>query len=298
LPPPSRILAGFIPIGPETHGDARTHPGSGPRRRDRGTIPTAAAPAAALRPPRAVDAGRTRPFQETHMNIFSRMANLVRGFFSLFVTGLEQQHPEIAYENAINTMIEKYNKLKNASAGLIRLREDAADRLQKAQRQQAELSAMLEQAMATEQDDLAVELIERKDAVDADIVALQAELEGAGRDVETAKTALTEVKNEIAKLKAEKDRMLAKMQSAQARTRINDQLEGLSVDAELRALENVRTGIKDTIARAKLGDELRESDLDTRLNALKASSGKATARAKLEALKKERAAQGAGDRTI
>jgi phage shock protein A len=202
------------------------------------------------------------------MNIFSRLANLVRGFLSLFITGLEQQHPEIAYENAINTMIEKYNKLKNATAGLIRLREDAADRLQKAQAQQKELAAMLEQAMATGQDDLAVELIERKDAVEAEIASMQAELEGAEKDVDTAKAALTDVKGEIAKLKSEKDRMLAKMQSAQARTRINDQLEGLSVDAELRALENVRTGIKDTIAKAKLGDELRESDLDTRLIAL------------------------------
>lgn len=232
------------------------------------------------------------------MNIFSRLANLVRGFLSLFVTGLEQQHPEIAYENAINTMIEKYNKLKNATAGLIRLREDAADRLQKAQAQQKELAAMLEQAMATNQDDLAVELIERKDAVEAEIASLQAELEGAEKDVDTAKNALTEVKGEIGKLKAEKDRMLAKMQSAQARTRINDQLEGLSVDAELRALENVRTGIKDTIAKAKLGDELRESDLDTRLNALKASSSKATARAKLEAMKKDRAAASDANRTI
>jgi phage shock protein A len=232
------------------------------------------------------------------MNIFSRLANLVRGFLSLFVTGLEQQHPEIAYENAINTMIEKYNKLKNATAGLIRLREDAADRLQKAQAQQKELSAMLEQAMATGQDDLAVELIERKDAIDAEIASLEAELEAAEKDVDTAKTALTEVKGEIAKLKAEKDRMLAKMQSAQARTRINDQLEGLSVDAELRALENVRTGIKDTIAKAKLGEELRESDLDVRLKALKAGSSKATARAKLDALKKERAGQAGGDRTI
>ena len=233
------------------------------------------------------------------MNIFSRLANLVRGFLSLFVTGLEQQHPEIAYENAINTMIEKYNKLKNATAGLIRLREDAADRLQKAQAQQQELTAMLEQAMATNQDDLAVELIERKDAIDAEIASLEAEMEAAEKDVNTAKTALTEVKGEIAKLKAEKDRMLAKMQSAQARTRINDQLEGLSVDAELRALENVRTGIKDTIAKAKLGDELRESDLDTRLKSLKAGSSKATARAKLDALKKERAGQAAGgDRTI
>lgn len=232
------------------------------------------------------------------MNIFSRLANLVRGFLSLFVTGLEQQHPEIAYENAINTMIEKYNKLKNATAGLIRLREDAADRLQKAQAQQTQLAAMLEQAMATNQDDLAVELIERKDAVDAEIASLQVEMEAAEKDVDTAKNALTEVKGEIGKLRAEKDRMLAKMQSAQARTRINEQLEGLSVDAELRALENVRTGIKNTIAQAKLGDELRESDLDTRLKALQAGSAKATARAKLEAMKKERAGQAAGDRTI
>lgn len=232
------------------------------------------------------------------MNLFSRLANLVRGFLSLFVTGLEQQHPEIAYENAINTMIEKYNKLKNATAGLIRLREDAADRLQKAQAQQKELAAMLDQAMATNQDDLAVELIERKDVVEAEIASLQGDLEGAQKDVETAKNALTDVKGEIGKLKAEKDRMLAKMQSAQARTRINDQLEGLSVDAELRALENVRTGIKDTIAKAKLGDELRESDLDNRLDALKAGSSKAVARAKLEAMKKERAGQAAGDRTI
>ena len=232
------------------------------------------------------------------MNIFSRLANLVRGFLSLFVTGLEQQHPEIAYENAINTMIEKYNKLKNATAGLIRLREDAADRLQKAQAQQTQLAAMLEQAMATNQDDLAVELIERKDAVDAEIASLQSEMEAAEKDVDTAKNALTEVKGEIGKLRAEKDRMLAKMQSAQARTRINEQLEGLSVDAELRALENVRTGIKNTIAQAKLGDELRESDLDTRLKVLQAGSAKATARAKLEAMKKERAGQAAGDRTI
>ncbi len=232
------------------------------------------------------------------LNLFTRLGNLVRGFMSLFVSGLEQQHPEIAYENAINTMIEKYNKLKNATAGLIRLREDAADRLQKAQAQQHELSAMLEQAMAEGQDDIAVELIERKDAVDAEIASLQAEMEAAEKDVGTAKNALTEVKGEITKLKTEKDRMLAKMQSAQARTRINDQLEGLSVDAELRALENVRTGIKDTIAKAKLGDELRESDLDVRLKALRTNSSKASARNKLEALKKERAGQANADRTI
>ena len=100
------------------------------------------------------------------LNLFTRLGNLVRGFMSLFVSGLEQQHPEIAYENAINTMIEKYNKLKNATAGLIRLREDAADRLQKAQAQQHELSAMLEQAMAEGQDDIAVKMAQNKARID------------------------------------------------------------------------------------------------------------------------------------
>ena len=42
-----------------------------------------------------------------------------------------------------------------------------------------------------------------------------------------AKASLMTVQGEIKKLKAEKDNMLAKMARAQARIRINDQLEGL-----------------------------------------------------------------------
>ena len=47
--------------------------------------------------------------------------------------------------------------------------------------------------------------------------------------------------------------MLAKMQSAQARIRIQEQLDGLSVDADVKALDNVREHIKNTIAEANLG---------------------------------------------
>ena len=61
--------------------------------------------------------------------------------------------------------------------------------------------------------------------------------------------------------------MLAKMQSAQARLKIQEQLDGLSVDAEVKALDNVREHIKTTIAEANLGKELSESSLDARLAA-------------------------------
>ena len=72
------------------------------------------------------------------------------------------------------------------------------------------------------------------------------------------------MQTEIRKLKAERDTMLAKMQSAQARIRIQEQLDGLSVDAEVKALDNVREHIKNTIAEANLGSELSATRRSTR----------------------------------
>ncbi len=99
------------------------------------------------------------------------------------------------------------------------------------------------------------------------------------------------VQTEIRKLKAERDTMLAKMQSAQARIRIQEQLDGLSVDAEVKALDNVREHIKNTIAEANLGTELSDSSLDTRLAALRNQSGDVQARQQLAELKAKKAAQ-------
>ena len=106
------------------------------------------------------------------------------------------------------------------------------------------------------------------------------------------------VQGEIKKLKAEKDNMLAKMASAQARMRINEQLEGLSVDAEVKALDNVREHIKNTIAEANLGTELKSTDLDQRLKALRAQSGDVTAKQQLAEMKAAAAAKKASPKTM
>ena len=84
--------------------------------------------------------------------------------------------------------------------------------------------------------------------------------------------------------------MLAQMHSAQARLKIQGQLDGLSVDAEVQALGAVREHIKSQVAQASLGAELQSSDLDTRLAKLRQSSGSVTAKAQLDAMKQARAA--------
>ena len=123
-------------------------------------------------------------------------------------------------------------------------------------------------------------------------------MEQARSDADSAKGSLLGVQSEIRKLQSERDSMLAKMQSAQARIKIQEQLDGLSVDAEVKALDNVRAHIKNTIAEASLGQELAESSLDARLAALRSQSGEVTARNQLDELKRKAAAAKAAQKTM
>ena len=69
------------------------------------------------------------------MGFLSRLFNLVKGFLSIFVGRLEEKNPEIAYENAINNMTEKYSKLKSAAAGLIKNRAKLEARIKRTESQ-------------------------------------------------------------------------------------------------------------------------------------------------------------------
>ena len=224
------------------------------------------------------------------MGFFSRMGNLWKGFLSLWISDVEKDHPEIAYENAINSMVEKYTKLKTATAAIIRRREELEDRFKRATRELEQTDAELTTALETNQDDLALMLIQKKNQLEADVTEYKVDLEAAQTDADTAKTSLLSVQGEIRKLKAERDSMLAKMHSAQARLKIQEQLDGLSVDDEVKALDNVRSHIKTTIAEANLGKELSESSLDSRLQKLKSQVGDVQARKQLDELKAKRAA--------
>lgn len=232
------------------------------------------------------------------INFFDRLGNLWRGFVSLWIADVEKKHPEIAYENAINSLIGKYTKLKSATAAIIRRRDEIDHRVEGERQSLAAVARDLEAALATNQDDLALVLLQKKSAVEAELAGLANEAEQAKVDADDAKNALLSVKSEIDKLKSERDRMLAKMQSAQARIQIQSQLDGLSVEADVQALDKVRDHIKNTISEANLGKELRDSDLDVRLDKLRQQSGSITARAQLDELKRQRAAQAAAGKQM
>ena len=141
---------------------------------------------------------------------------------------------------------------------------------------------------APRHDDTAVSLIARKQALLEELERSERELEGVRAEAEDAKSNLVRFREEIRALVREKGRMLATLANAHARRRIQQALEGLSVDAEMRALESVREHIAraatdGTLEREIGGDEgLRE-----RLRAIRDDARTESAQRELEELKRQ-----------
>jgi phage shock protein A len=229
---------------------------------------------------------------------FARMGNLWKGFLNLWVSDVEKKHPEIAYENAINSMVEKYALLRKTTAAILRRRDEVNERFASLTKELTQVNADLNVAVETNQDDLSVVLIQKKNQLETDLAEAKSDLDASSNDAESAKASLMSVQAEIKRLKAEKDTQLAKMASAEARLRIQEQVDGLSVDAEVKALDNVRSHIKNTISEANLASELKSTDLDERLKKLRGASGEVTAKSQLAELKAAAAAKKAGAKTM
>src|SRR5712692_2798687 len=103
---------------------------------------------------------------------FGRLSNLWKGFVSLWISDLEKKNPEIAYENAINSMIEKYSGLKRATAAIIRRREELEQRHTAQARELSQTAADLNTAVETNQDDLALALIQKKTQLETEVAEL------------------------------------------------------------------------------------------------------------------------------
>ena len=221
------------------------------------------------------------------MSFFDRLTNLWKGFLSLWISDYENKNPEAVYEAAIEQRKKKYLDLKKAVSGIVYLRNKLQEELKQKEAQLVEVNAQIPIAVQEGEDEAAMVLIQRKDELDAAIAGLRAELEKVSTQAEEAKSGLITFQGEIEKLKREKQEMLAKKATAEARIQINESLEGLSADADIKALDNVRESIHKIQAEADVSQEVKGSSLDEKLKAIKAKTGNAAARAQLEEMKRK-----------
>lgn len=225
------------------------------------------------------------------MGFFERIRQLWKGIISLWVSDMENRNPEAVYEAAIEERIKRHRELKKAVSGIVYLRNKLQTELEQKQKELAEVNVQIPVAVEEGEDEAALVLIEKKNELTQQIADLQLELDKVSTQAEEAKSSLVQFQGEIAKLKREKEEMLAKKANAEARIKIHETLDGLSTDADIKALENVRESIGKLQAEADVSSELQGESLDTKLQKIKAKAANASARSELEELKKKLAAQ-------
>lgn len=225
------------------------------------------------------------------MGFFDRLANVWKGFLSLWISDIENKNPEAVYESAIEERIKKHRELKKAVSGIVYLRNKTQTELAAKEKELGEINIQIPVAVEEGEDEAALVLIERRDVLTGNIADLRAELTKVSAQADDAKEGLIAFQAEIEKLKREKDEMLAKRANAEARIQIRETLDGLSTDADIKALDNVRESIDKLQAEADVSSEIGEESLDAKLKKIKTKAASASARSKLEEMKKQMAAK-------
>ncbi|HTW88092.1 MAG TPA: PspA/IM30 family protein [Candidatus Binataceae bacterium] len=220
--------------------------------------------------------------------IIKRFFSLIGGKLRRWVKAQEARDPDAVYEAAINQRVKRYQQLKSGAAAVIYMRNKLTGELAAKRATIDELSEQTAQAADLNEDQCALIMIRRRHELEADCARLREELAEVSREAEEAKGNLISSKDEIEKLKVEKIKMLARLKNAQARIRIQSTLNQPSFEEDLRALEEMRDLIGQTLAQAGVNHELGNSELDAKLADLGRRNVEAKAAAELDELKRKR----------
>lgn len=220
--------------------------------------------------------------------VISRLCGLLRGGASNWMREREEQNPHAVYEQAISERVRRYHELKQAVAGILFMRNKLEGELGERRTELTRTHEDIRRAVLGSDDEAGLTLIQHKQLLAGEIERAEREWSGIVREAEEAKANLLRFREEIRGLERERGRTLATLANARARRRLRAAFDGLSVDADMRALESVRSHVAELVSEGELDRELGVSD-DTgrRIRALRADAEQETARRELDALKQE-----------
>lgn len=221
--------------------------------------------------------------------MLSRLRSLLGGLFGHWVREKEQASPQVVYEQAIAERVRQYRELKEAVAGILFMRNKLEEEISDRRVEIARLHDDVRRAVRLGRDEISLGLIGQKQALFEDLERAEKELATVRDQAEEAKDNLIRFREEIRSLVREKGQMLATLANAKARRRLRVAIEGLSVDAEMDALESVREHISRLAMEGDLSREVGEDALAMRqrLRAFRNEGRRESARSELEQLKRE-----------
>jgi phage shock protein A len=218
--------------------------------------------------------------------LFHRVRGLFRGLFTTWIQDREGQNPRAVYETAIAERLRQYEGLKQAVAGILYMRNKLEAEIRERRTELVRTQDLTRRAVERGDDEVALQLISQKEHLTGEMDRAERELEEVASEVEGATANLIKFRSEIRALEREKVRMLAVLANARARRRFQRAIDGLSVDSEMKALDNVREQIARLRSEGRLDLELDDSGIQTRIRSMRREQRDEANRAELEELKR------------
>lgn len=223
------------------------------------------------------------------MGLFSRLGRMIRGFFGLFISGLEKASPEAMFEDMKN-QIDKARR--EANDQIIEIQTNAE--LIKVEMKQAEknlqaVQAKIESAKASGQEDVLVELLMQEEEIQQIYEAHKATYDNAIAEV-------SKIREDFKVFESEMSQKLNEIKSLKTQNKLADLRESInSINAKYTSkgnrvgeinetLERAREMVNQKTARANAISSLNEDNVELKIKKLDINSARERAKARAQAM--------------
>lgn len=223
------------------------------------------------------------------MGLFSRMGSLIRGFFGLFVGGLEENNPELLFED-IKNQIEKARK--EAEQQIIEIQTNAElikIEMKNAEKNLNAVKARIEAAQRSGDKDVLIELLVQEEEFQATYETHKATYDSAMADV-------ARIRDDYRIFESEMNAKLNELKTLKSQAKMAKLKENInSVNAKYTSRDNrigslnanmdrARDIVNKKTARANAVESLNGDNMEMKLKRLDMNSARDRARARAEAM--------------
>lgn len=218
---------------------------------------------------------------------------------------------DAAFEMHRDTLVERYQGLRDAISEVEAVLEDKRDRLEKLNQEEEELLGKREGALnlaeqakesgdtaAYEKHAVAFERFQvRVDEIEQTQERLHTELEETSKTMDRHMLQLTELQSEIEKLPEQKSEAIADFVSSKQIIELNDRLQGLESSIDRGPISAVMEANRKLTAKARISEKLAGTDVKLQDKEYARAGRESTARSKMDEMLAARRAEKKGPET-
>lgn len=222
------------------------------------------------------------------MGFFDRIGRLIRGFFSLFVSGLEEKNPKAMLEDLKNQLNDAKVRYNTTTANIIAREKVAAAKLKNAQKELDDCRQLIQEAKRQNNRELALQLLIQEENLDANLQttqaaydAIKAEADNARKEFENFQAEMFQKMSQIEQLKTQADLADLKKEMNNLRSNYATENGAGKLNEGLKQAEEI---IQGRLAKEEAVSELGQNSIDAKMRDLKTSASRSRAEEKLAAL--------------